>query len=421
LPTAWPTTIVHALLHVAAAFVLLVPGAVAQTTVTLTSGTGLSDNVTIRGGGYASVNHGASDELTTKQDADPSYDRRVLLKFDTQSTIPAGASITSARLYLTLKSPGGASNRTLTVYRVTQSFLEREATWYNYRLGAAWASPGGDLAETFGARSVGSAVGTAVDFDVTDLVRRTVSGDFGSRYTRLALVDDGSAADDSYRGFWSSRATDGSRHPRLVITYGTGASDTTAPTVAVTAPGPGATVSGTVALAASASDNVGVASVQFRVNGANVGAADSSSPYTASWNTTGLAAGTYTVTAVATDAAGNTATSAGVSVTIAGSGVVTNARSVTFTSASHNETLPGGQPVVSSYLLEIWTAGSDTTGTPYRTTDMGKPSTSSTTVTIDQAAFFAGLPRNQQFIATVSAIGPNGSARSEPSNVFVMP
>jgi hypothetical protein len=167
---------------------------------------------------------------------------------------------------------------------------------------------------------------------------------------------------------------------------------------------------------------VGVASVQFRVNGATVGAADSSSPYAASWSTTGLAAGTYVITAVATDTAGNATTSAGVSVTIGGSGgVVTNARSVTFTSSSHNETLPGGQPVVSSYRLEIWTAGSDpTTGTPYRTSDMGKPSTSSTTLTIDQATFFAGLPRNQQFIATVSAIGPNGSARSEPSNAFVM-
>jgi hypothetical protein len=419
-PAAWPTTVVHALLLAAAAFVVLAPDAAAQTTVTLTTGTGLTDDVTIRGGGYAAVNYGASDELTTKQDSDPSYDRRALLKFDTQTTIPAGTAISSAHLYLTLKSPGGPTNRTLTAYRVTKSFLEREASWYNYRLGGAWASPGGDLAETFGTAAVGSVAGTVVDFDVTELVRRTVHGDFGSRYTRLALVDGGSALDDSYRGFWSSRASDTSKHPRLVITYG--ASDTTAPAVAVTSPAQGTTVSGSVALAASASDNVGVASVQFRVNGSNVGAADSSSPYTASWNTTGLAAGTYTVTALATDAAGNSTTSAGVSVTIGDSGVVTNARSVTFSSSSQNATMADGRPVVSSYRLEIWTAGSNTaTGTPYRTSDMGKPSTSSTTLTIDQSTFFAGLARNQQFIATVSAIGPGGTARSDPSNVFVMP
>jgi hypothetical protein len=95
---------------------------------------------------------------------------------------------------------------------------------------------------------------------------------------------------------------------------------------------------------------------------------------------------------------------------------------VTFSSSSQNATMADGRPVVSSYRLEIWTAGSNTAaGTPYRTSDMGKPSTSSTTLTIDQSTFFAGLARNQQFIATVSAIGPGGTARSDPSNVFVMP
>jgi hypothetical protein len=179
------------------------------------------------------------------------------------------------------------------------------------------------------------------------------------------------------------------------------------------------TVSGTVALAASASDNVGVASVQFRVNGTNVGAADTTSPYAASWATTGLAAGTYTITAVATDAAGNQATSAGVNVTIAGS-VVINARSVAFDSPSHNATGTGGQAIVTSYQLEIWAAGSSTTGTPLHTSDMGKPVSSTTALTIDRTAFFSGLPRNQQFIATVSAIGPGGSSRSDASNTFTM-
>jgi hypothetical protein len=195
--------------------------------------------------------------------------------------------------------------------------------------------------------------------------------------------------------------------------------DASAPTVSITAPAAGATVSGTVALAASASDNVGVASVQFRVNGTNVGAADTTSPYAASWATTGLAAGTYTITAVATDAAGNQATSAGVNVTIAGS-VVINARSVAFDSPSHNATGTGGQAIVTSYRLEIWAAGSSTTGTPLHTSDMGKPVSSTTALTIDRTAFFSGLPRNQQFIATVSAIGPGGSSRSDASNTFTM-
>ena len=52
--------------------------------------------------------------------------------------------------------------------------------------------------------------------------------------------------------------------------------DTTAPTVSLTAPANGATVSGTVTLTATATDNVGVAGVQFLLDGATLGAEDTS-------------------------------------------------------------------------------------------------------------------------------------------------
>lgn len=62
------------------------------------------------------------------------------------------------------------------------------------------------------------------------------------------------------------------------------APDTTQPTVSLTAPNDGAIVDGTgVSLSADASDNVGVAKVEFLVNG-NVVATDASSPYSASWD-----------------------------------------------------------------------------------------------------------------------------------------
>jgi len=55
--------------------------------------------------------------------------------------------------------------------------------------------------------------------------------------------------------------------------------------VSVTAPANGATVSGTTTIAASAADNVGVAGVQFFVDGAAQGAEDTSAPYSTAWNT----------------------------------------------------------------------------------------------------------------------------------------
>src|SRR2546427_5863035 len=86
--------------------------------------------------------------------------------------------------------------------------------------------------------------------------------------------------------------------------------DTTPPTVSITSPTGGSTVSATITVSGTASDNVGVAGVQFKLDGANLGAEDTASPYSVSWNTTTATNGSHTLTAVARDAAGNTTTSA---------------------------------------------------------------------------------------------------------------
>jgi YVTN family beta-propeller protein len=92
--------------------------------------------------------------------------------------------------------------------------------------------------------------------------------------------------------------------------------DTKAPTVSLTTPATGATVSGTVTLSATATDNVAVAGVQFLVDNAPLGAEDTTAPYgPVSWNTTTATNGTHLLTARARDAAGNTTTST-VSVTV---------------------------------------------------------------------------------------------------------
>ncbi|MGE5624327.1 MAG: LamG-like jellyroll fold domain-containing protein [Bacillota bacterium] len=94
-----------------------------------------------------------------------------------------------------------------------------------------------------------------------------------------------------------------------------GTTDTTPPTVSISSPAAGASLTGSVTVSANASDNIGVASVQFKLDGANLGSALTQAPYSLSWDTTAVAAGTHTLTAVATDTSGNTATSSSVSVT----------------------------------------------------------------------------------------------------------
>src|SRR5207247_9170203 len=92
-------------------------------------------------------------------------------------------------------------------------------------------------------------------------------------------------------------------------------SDTTAPTVAITAPANSAMVSGGVTVSANASDNVGVVGVQFQLDGVDLGAELTAVPYSMSWNTTTASNGGYILTAVARDAAGNADTSTAVNVT----------------------------------------------------------------------------------------------------------
>jgi hypothetical protein len=91
--------------------------------------------------------------------------------------------------------------------------------------------------------------------------------------------------------------------------------NTTPPTVAVTSPADGATVSGTETVTASASDDVPIAGVQFLLDG-NAGTDDTTAPYSIAWDTTHVSDGSHVLTAIARDAAGNRATSAPVNVTV---------------------------------------------------------------------------------------------------------
>jgi fibronectin type 3 domain-containing protein len=100
---------------------------------------------------------------------------------------------------------------------------------------------------------------------------------------------------------------------------GGGGGDTTPPTVSITVPQSNATVSGTVNVSATASDNVGVTSLQFELDGKPLGPVDTGTSITSdsySWNTTTVQNGNHTLTAIASDAAGNTTTATTISVTV---------------------------------------------------------------------------------------------------------
>jgi parallel beta-helix repeat protein len=117
--------------------------------------------------------------------------------------------------------------------------------------------------------------------------------------------------------------------------------DTSAPVVTMTGPASGSTVSGsTVAVTANATDDVAVLGVQFKLDGGNLGAEDTSTPYGVVWDSTTASNALHVLTAVARDAAGNSVTSSAVSVTVANGGVDA-APTVSITSPANGATVSG--------------------------------------------------------------------------------
>ena len=203
-------------------------------------------------------------------------------------------------------------------------------------IGLAWATPPdvaaqlptGSLVVTITSPTSGSTVGGTITAaaSVTMLGGATVAG------VRFQLDGANLGAEDTAAPYsipWDTRTASNGSHTLVAIardllgiTYSSNPvtvtvfNDTTPPAVAVTSPASGATIAGTTAISATATDNVGVAGVQFKVDGANVGAEDTTAPYSVPWNTASAASGPHTVSAVARDAAGNVTTSASVAVTV---------------------------------------------------------------------------------------------------------
>ncbi|HEX7455975.1 MAG TPA: Ig-like domain-containing protein [Candidatus Nanoarchaeia archaeon] len=92
-----------------------------------------------------------------------------------------------------------------------------------------------------------------------------------------------------------------------VDTGGNCPEDTQDPTVSITGPSDGSTVSETVNISATASDNFGVTKVEFYVDG-ELKETDASSPYVYSWDTATVSNGIHSLLAKAYDAVPNTAT-----------------------------------------------------------------------------------------------------------------
>jgi len=246
-----------------------------------------------------------------------------------------------------------------------------------------------------GGGTISGAVSVAAPFTVTSGSPFSLNGAGTSQTVTVRFTPTTTTTVSASLNF----ATGGGTISPIVTGSGIGSvtlSDTTPPTIALTAPAASSTVTSTVAVSGIATDNVGVAGVQFRLDGVNLGAEVATSPstvYTVTWNTTTAPDGIHVLTAVARDAAGNKTTSAGVTVTVANAAAVTGGGATGSTA-----------PVISQVSLSVTKSGATvgwTTNKPSDsqlvyglTTSYGNSTTPDPTLVTSHSQTISGLTPN---------------------------
>lgn len=186
------------------------------------------------------------------------------------------------------------------------------------------------------------------------------------------------------------------------------------PTVSMTAPANGATVSGSVPLSAGADDTSGtVTSVQFLLDGNALGAAVTAAPYAMSWDSTTVPNGSHTLAAKATNNAGQSTTSAPLTVTVSNN-VAPPPPTVAITAPVDGATLKG--------VVSVAATAADAAGTVTSVRFMLDGAPLSTALTVSPYTFSwdtAGVANGSHVLTAVAVNDANETTTSAPVTVTV--
>ncbi len=277
----------HTLRSLLVAAVCLLPSLGQAATVTLNP----TADAYVQNGANAAKNYGTATTLRVQSNATAASNYDSYLKFDTTS---AAGPVTSAKLRVYAKL-AKAGNVTSTASAVADTIWgETSLTWNNK------PAPGSSL----GSISVTSTGYAWKEIDVTPYIQSERS----ANRNVVSFV---------YRAAASSLLTtlqsrEGANKPQLVLITAANV----APSVSLTAPATGAsyTAPANISLSATAADSDGSITQVAFYNGATLIGSATSTPYTFTWSN--VAAGSYSLTAKATDNAGAVTTSTAVSISV---------------------------------------------------------------------------------------------------------
>ena len=152
---------------------------------------------------------------------------RGLIQFDL-SSIPAGSTIDSATLYLTLREAGSfraSNNRTMRAYRLLQNWVEAQATWNIYSTGNNWGTAGaGNTTTDREATDIGTVAMATTDADESEKTITLTASKIQEMITGGSFTNNGfllqmdTETDDQYQ-FYDSTVANSTNRPKIVVNY----------------------------------------------------------------------------------------------------------------------------------------------------------------------------------------------------------
>jgi hypothetical protein len=282
----------------------------------------------VEDGASAGVNFGTAAALKVETDklTNTGTNRDAYFKFDVSglSRRVIGAKL---RVYASASTTGSVT---------TAAYGVSSTTWVESGTGGInWSNKpaAGTTAITNSTTTVTGTAYASYDIDVTSYVTSEVAA--GRGVFSLALHNPSYST--TYYTLNSREAA--ANKPQLIVTTG---DNNQAPTVTLTAPLAGAqfTAPAGIQLSATAADIDGTVSKVEYYAGTSLVASATAAPFTATWS--GVEAGSYQLTAVATDNSGAAGTSAAAAVTVV---VPNNAPTVSLTAPAGEVTFPAGSTV----------------------------------------------------------------------------